>query len=166
MSYQQIPFEEKFGVIVQKFGYTQIPNIAVRNMREVGTRPIDFTILTYLSSYPSGDYHAVSSISSAIGAHPKTVRSAFIRMEKRRLIRRIYRTGEANIYDISGWISKIQAHANSAHTPSQQSSVVPTQILPTGSAQKIGTNKHQNKKEETMTGYEKFQKAKRDLGYN
>lgn len=166
MLYQQNSFDEKFGVTVKKFGYTQIPNIAVRNMKEIGTRPIDFTILSYLLTFPSGDFHAISSISKAIGAHPKTVRSSFIRMEKRKLIRRIYRTGEANIYDISGWVSKIQAYAISRHTPTQKSVVVPIQNLHIDPRQNLGTNKDQNKKEETMTGYEKFKKARRNMGYN
>ena len=97
-------------------------------MKEIDTKPIDFTILTYLLTFPPEDYHAVSTISFAIGAHPKTVRSAFLRMEKKRLIRRIYHTGEANIYDITGWVSKIQAYAISDHTPTQKSAIVPTQI--------------------------------------
>lgn len=74
-----------------------------------------------------------------------------LRMEKKRLIRRIYRIGEANIYDISGWVSKIQAYAISSHTPTQKSVVVPTQILHTDPLQKLGTNKQQDKEKETMS---------------
>lgn len=132
-------------------------------MKEIGTKPIDFTILTYLLTFPSEDYHAVSSISFAIGAHPKTVRSAFLRMEKKRLIRRIYRTGEANIYDITGWVSKIQAYAISDHTPTQKSAVLPTQISHIDPVQKLGTNKQQNKEKETVTGYEKFKETRKRL---
>lgn len=132
-------------------------------MKEIGTKPIDFTILTYLLTFPPEDYHAVSTISFAIGAHPKTVRSAFLRMEKKRLIRRIYRTGEANIYDITGWVSKIQAYAISDHTPTQKSTVVPTQIPHIDPLQKLGTNKQQNKEKETVSGYEKFKETRKRL---
>lgn len=132
-------------------------------MKEIGTKPIDFTILTYLLTFPPEDYHAVSTISFAIGAHPKTVRSAFLRMEKKRLIRRIYRTGEANIYDITGWVSKIQAYAISNHTPTQKSAVAPAQISHTDPLQKLGTNKQQNKEKETVSGYEKFKETRKRL---
>lgn len=163
MIHRQLSFEERFGVTVRNFGFTQIPNIAVRHMKELGTKPIDFTILTYLLTFPPEDYHAISTISLAIGAHPKTVRSAFLRMEKKRLIRRIYRTGEANIYDITGWVSKIQAYAISDHTPTQKSTVVPTQILHTDPLQELGTNKQQNKEKETVSGYEKFKETRKRL---
>lgn len=163
MIHRQLSFEERFGVTVRNFGFTQIPNIAVRHMKDIGTKPIDFTILTYLLTFPPEDYHAVSTISFAIGAHPKTVRSAFLRMEKKRLIRRIYRTGEANIYDITGWVSKIQAYAISDHTPTQKSTVVPTQISHIDPLQKLGTNKQQNKEKETVSGYEKFKETRKRL---
>lgn len=135
-------------------------------MKEIDTRPIDFTILTYLLTFPPDNYHAISSISKAIGAHPKTVRASFLRMEKKRLIRRIYRTGEANIYDITGWVSKIQAYAISYQTPTQKSIVVPAQNSHTDSMQNLGTNKEQNKEKQTMSGYEKYKEAKKKLGYN
>lgn len=163
MIYKQLSFEERFGITVRDFGFTQLPNIAVRHMIEIGTKPIDFTILTYLLTFPPEDYHAISSISLAIGAHPKTVRTAFLRMEKKRLIRRIYRIGEANIYDISGWVSKIQAYAISSHTPTQKSVVVPTQILHTDPLQKLGTNKQQDKEKETMSGHDQFIEAGKRL---
>lgn len=166
MIYKQLSFEERFGVTVRNFGFTQIPNIAVRHMKEIGTKPIDFTILTYLLTFPPEDYHAISTISKAIGAHPKTVRASFLRLEKKRLIRRIYRTGEANIYDITGWVSKIQAYAISGHTPTQKSVVVPTQNIHTDPGQELGTNKQLDKEKETMSGYEKFKEAKKKLGYN
>lgn len=70
------------------------------------------------------------------------------------------------MFDISGWVSKIQAYAISNHTPTQKSHTVPTQNLHIDHAQNLGTNKHQNKKEETMTGYEKFKKARKNMGYN
>lgn len=164
MIYKQLTFEERFGITVKNFGFTQMPNIAVRHLKELGTKPVDFTILTYLLSFPPDDFHAVSSISKAIGAHPNTVRTAFLRMEKKRLIRRIYRTGEANIYDITGWVSKIQAYANSYQTANQKSIIVPTQISRTGHIQNLGTNKHQDKEKETMSGYEKFKKYRKDNG--
>lgn len=132
-------------------------------MKEIDTKPIDFTILTYLLTFPPEDYHAVSTISFAIGAHPKTVRSAFLRMEKKRLIRRIYHTGEANIYDITGWVSKIQAYAISDHTPTQKSAIVPTQISHIDPVQKLGTNKQQNKEKETVSGYEEFKETRKRL---
>lgn len=163
MIHRQLSFEERFGITVRNFGFTQIPNIAVRHTKELGTKPIDFTILTYLLTFPPEDYHAISTISLAIGAHPKTVRSAFLRMEKKRLIRRIYRTGEANIYDISGWVSKIQAYAISSHTPTQKSAVVPTQISHIDPMQELGTNKQQNKEKETVSGYEKFKETRKRL---
>ncbi len=166
MLYKQLTFEERFGVTVRNFGFTQIPNIAVRHIRELGTKPIDFTILTYLLTFPPEDFHAISTISQAIGAHPKTVRTAFLRMEKKRLIRRIFRTGEANIYDITGWVSKIQAYAISTQTPTQKSDVVPTQISQRETGQNLGTNKHQHKEKQTMSGYEKYKEAKKKLGYN
>jgi len=164
--YKQLTFEERFGITVRNFGFTQIPNIAVRHIKELGTKPIDFTILAYLLSFPPEDYHAISTISEAIGAHPRTVRTAFLRMEKKRLIRRIFRTGEANIYDITGWVSKIQAYAISSQTPTQKSTVVPTQIPHKDSSQELGTNKQQNKEKETISGYQKFKEARKKMGYN
>jgi len=164
--YKQLTFEERFGVTVRNFGFTQIPNIAVRHIKELGTKPIDFTILTYLLSFPPEDYHAISTISKAIGAHPKTVRASFLRMEKKRLIRRIYRTGEANIYDITGWVSKIQAYAISSHTPTQKTDIAPIQISHRESSQNLGTNKQQDKEKETVSGYEKFKEARKKMGYN
>lgn len=166
MLYKQLTFEERFGIKVRNFGFTQIPNIAVRHIKELGTKPIDFTILTYLLSFPPEDYHAISTISEAIGAHPKTVRTAFLRMEKKRLIRRIFRTGEANIYDITGWVSKIQAYAISSQTPIQKSTVVPTQISHKDPSQELGTNKQQDKEKETISGYQKFKEARKKMGYN
>jgi len=162
--YKQLTFEERFGVAVRNFGFTQIPNIAVRHIRELGTKPIDFTILTYLLSFPPEDYHAISTISKAIGAHPKTVRTAFLRMEKKRMIRRIFRTGEANIYDITGWVSKIQAYAISTQTPTQKSEVHPTLISHRESSQNLGTNKQQDKEKETVSGYEKFKATRKRDG--
>lgn len=166
MLYKQLAFEERFGVTVRNFGFTQIPNIAVRHIKELETKPIDFTILTYLLSFPPEDYHAISTISEAIGAHPKTVRTAFLRMEKKRLIRRIFRIGEANIYDITGWVSKIQAYAISTQTPTQKSDIVPIQISHRESSQNLGTNKQQDKEKETVSGYEKFKEARKKMGYN
>lgn len=133
-------------------------------MKEIGTKPIDFTILTYLLTFPPEDYHAISSISNAIGAHPKTVRASFIRMEKKRLIHRIFRTGEANIYDITGWVSKIQAYAVSSHTPTQKSVVVPTQYSHRDSGQYLGTNKEQNKEKDSITGKQRFDEMRRQRG--
>lgn len=166
MLYKQLTFEERFGVTVRNFGFTQIPNIAVRHIKELGTKPIDFTILTYLLTFPPEDFHAISTISQAIGAHPKTVRTAFLRMEKKRLIRRIFRTGEANVYDITGWVSKIQAYAISTQTPTQKSEIAPIQISHRESSQNLGTNKQQDKEKETVSGYEKFKEARKKMGYN
>lgn len=133
-------------------------------MKEIGTKPIDFTILTYLLTFPPEDYHAISSISNAIGAHPKTVRASFIRMEKKRLIRRIFRTGEANIYDIAGWVSKIQAYAVSSHTSIQKSTVVPVQDFHRDFAQYLGTNKEQNKEKDAITGKQRFDEMRKQRG--
>ncbi len=133
-------------------------------MKDLGTKPVDFTILTYLLSFPPEDYHAISSISKAIGAHPNTVRAAFLRMEKKRLIRRIFRTGEANIYDITGWVSKIQAYAISSQPSTRKSVTVPIQNMYIDPSQELGTNKQQEKEKETMSGYEKFKKTRKQNG--
>jgi hypothetical protein len=85
-------------------------------------------------------------------------------MEKRKLIKRIYRTGEANIYDISGWVSKIQAYAISNHTPTQKSIVVPTQNPHTDSVQFLGTNKEQDKEIESMPGRQRFDEMRKQRG--
>lgn len=162
--HRQLSFEERFGIRVRDFGFTQIPNIAVRHMKEIGTKPIDFTILTYLLSFPPKDYHAISSIADAVGAHPRTIRSSFLRMEKKRLIRRIFRTGEANVYDITGWVDKIQAYAISGQTPTQKSAVVPTQNIHRDSTQYLGTNKEQRKEKDSIGGKQRFDEMRRRRG--
>jgi len=162
--HRQLSFEERFGVRVRNFGFTQIPNIAVRYMKKIGTKPIDFTILTYLLSFPPEDYHAISSISDAIGVHPRTIRSSFLRMEKKRLIRRIFRTGEANVYDITGWVDKIQAYAISRQTPTQKSVRVPIQNLHRDSTQYLDTNKEQRKEKDSTTGKQRFEEMRRRRG--
>ncbi len=140
-SYKKDTFIDKYGKLVAAHGFTQVPNIALRHAKELGVTPLDLSILNYLSSYPESDFHSVPKIAAALGKHEKTIRTAFKRMEKARLVRKIFRTGEANQYDISGWRSRIREYPilhqgssqNDTTDPTQKSSYDPTAIL--------GTNK-------------------------
>lgn len=159
MQYSQSPFNEKWGDSVEKFGYTQVPNIAIRRLRELGLRPTDLSIFLYILSYPSGMYHAVSSISKSLGLYDTTIRTSLNKMERMMLIEKEFTIGEANVYLVDGWINRIQEYAISHHASPQELSIHPMRKLPRVSIQKLGNNKDKELNGQVAKsgpGYEKW----------
>ncbi|TAH32948.1 hypothetical protein EYC58_02225 [Candidatus Saccharibacteria bacterium] len=114
-------------------------------------------------SYPEKDFHAASTIAVSLGVHINTVRTALYRMENLKLISPVYTLGEANKYVINGWVNKIREYAIINQPSTQNSDNESTQKYDSRGDQIIGNNKHNTKKKDGLTGYEKFKETRKRL---
>lgn len=156
-------FRDRSGELVSKYGFTQVPNITIRNCHELGIKPLDLVILLYFLSYPEKDFHAASTIAKSLGVHINTVRTALYRMEGLRLISPEHTFGEANKYVISGWVNKIKEYAIINQSSTQNLDNESNQNYDSRGDQIIGNNKHNTKKKDGLTGYEKFKETRKRL---
>lgn len=152
-------FAARFGQEVGKYGFTQIPNIAIRNCYKLGMKPLDQLIIFYFLSYPEGSFHAASSIANALGIHINTARTALYRMQRLGLISPVRKLGEANKYTLDGWVNKIKEYAIIGQSPTQELNTPGNQNSGNPIPQNIGNNKHNTNKKET-DGYAHYKAAK------
>jgi hypothetical protein len=132
-----------------------------RNAKELGLKPIDLLLILYIQSYPVYSFHATSVMAKALGVHENTIRAAVKRLDNLKYLRRIYRTGEANKFDLSGWRNKIRAYSIVVGSPAHDFGIPLANIVRL-EEQNLYTNKEQTKnKDSNGPGKQKFDQMMR-----
>jgi DNA-binding Lrp family transcriptional regulator len=158
-------FDDRYGSRVLLFGFTQIPNILIRKLKELDISPTDLSIILYVESYEDDSFHAVSSIANALNLHPNTIRTSIRKMEKMHYLKRIYNTGSASHYDFSGLRSKIRAYSITVGTPAQNKDT-PLHKIYAMRSQNLYTNKEEIKNKDFTKRFNQISAQRKKRGYN
>ena len=114
--------ERKWGATTHKQGWTYVPNILLEHQSELGITSSELNvIMTVMKHWWERDslpWPSVKKVAECIGCDRSTVQRHIRNLEKRGLIRRIYRKDTrkekaslSNEYDFTGLVQKVAAIA-------------------------------------------------------
>lgn len=108
-------FSDKWSVLIEDRGYTQIPNLLIRHMGDLGITPIEYAVINGLLSHQwseENSFPSLNTISSYIGRSRGTAQSAVRSLENKGLIIRKPRGGnETNEYDFGPLVERLESYA-------------------------------------------------------
>lgn len=111
--YQSNRFIDKWSPELEPLGFSNVPNCLMTCQAELGITSPEFNVLMQIMSYrftPKNPYASMVKIAKRMNKDPKTVRAAVRSLERKRLIRRIFVTGEANTFDFAPLVHKLESH--------------------------------------------------------
>lgn len=91
--------------------YTPVPSIFLDHYRELKVTPTEAMVVVHLLSYkwtPKHPFPRLSVIADKMGLTPTTVRSYLRSLEDKKLLKRIYRSGQSNEFDLSPLFAKLE----------------------------------------------------------
>jgi len=112
--------EEKWTVTLMDAGWTAIPSILLEKQHAFGLDAIDINIILHLARHwwrkDNPPYPSKKTIAECMGIDISTVRRRIATMEKKGLVRRIYRNDprygqQTNAYKFDGLIEKATPYA-------------------------------------------------------
>lgn len=105
-------FVKIWGKRVAKRGWTQVPNALIEAQGLLGIRSTEMVTIIATLSFMwkfEAPYPSVNKIAQRAGLNRSTVQRHFRMLEKRELVKRIYRFNKTNAYDISPLLRKLDA---------------------------------------------------------
>lgn len=107
-------FSDKWSYRLQSDGFTAIPNTLIRNQARLGITDPEMVIIVSLVSFKWNrqmPYPSVATLSSFTGKTTGAVRNNLRNLEKKGLIKRIYRESKTSKYDLSPLIKVLNSYA-------------------------------------------------------
>jgi len=95
-------FADKWTPEVVKKGFTAVPNILIRSQGELDITNGEICVIICLLSYKwteGNPFPSIATIAKATGMATNTVRNHIRSLQRKHLIKRIYRKGKSNEYD-------------------------------------------------------------------
>ena len=157
-------FEKIWGKTVLSGGFTQLPNDLLRGANQLKLSTYDLAVLEHIMSVGTG-YASAKAIADAQGISIGTVRKSFKYLRRIGYVRFIYKTGEANRFDLQGLVAAVRQVASDRQRAAYEEhrGVVVSDDTHT---RETSTNKDSiNTNEDTKDGdgYKSFLKAKERL---
>lgn len=155
-------FEVKWGPIVQKGGYTQVPNDLLRSIGSLDLKPSESLVLLEILSVGEG-FGSAKDIGKWLGLYISTVRKAFRSLEKKGLIYRIREAGEANSFNMVGTYTVVSEIAHKKQGEISERKRELSQLTQTPIAKSDTNKESKDSKIEEGAGYKKFREIGRHL---
>ncbi len=157
-------FEKIWGKTVLSGGFTQLPNDLLRGAKQLKLNTYDVAVLEHIMSVGAG-FATAKSIADAQGISIGTVRKSFNKLRRLGYVRFIYKTGEANRFDLQGLVTAVRQVASDRQraTYEEHRGVVVSDDIPTreSSTNKDSINTNEDIKD--GDGYKSFLEAKERL---
>jgi hypothetical protein len=108
---------KKFGKAILSAGFTAIPNVLLKNQKELKLSHLDMLLIVHLLSFwwePAGFiWPSKATLAARVNAAECTVQRRIARMEALDLIKRVPRKGrdggnKTNVYDLGGLVAKLE----------------------------------------------------------
>ena len=107
-------FESRWTTKIASKGYIQVPNCVVTCQSQMGLSNTESWLLIHLLQYwwykGNLPYPSVKTIATRMNKGESSIRKNLASLEKKGAIKRIYRTGNTNQYDVSALIHKLATH--------------------------------------------------------
>lgn len=104
-------FEKIWGKTVLSGGFTQLPNDLIRGAKQLKLNTYDLAVLEHIMSVGTG-FASAKTIADAQGISIGTVRKSFKYLKRLGYVRFIYKTGEANRFDLQGLVVAVREVAS------------------------------------------------------
>jgi DNA-binding transcriptional MocR family regulator len=108
-------FSDKWSVLIEDRGYTQIPNLLIRHMGDLGITPLEYAVISGLLSHQWSEdnpYPSLTTVSSYIGRSRGTAQAAVRSLENKGFVIRILRgSNETNEYDFRPLVERLKSYA-------------------------------------------------------
>lgn len=107
-------FSDKWSHRLQSDGFTTIPNTLIKSQARLGITDPEMVVLVALVSFKWNrqmPYPSVATLSSFTGKTTGAVRNNLRNLEKKGLIRRVFRESQTNKYDLSPLIKVLDSYA-------------------------------------------------------
>lgn len=161
MNQNKYDFTSKWSAEVEKWGYTEMPNLLITNQQYLDISNAEMVVLINLLMYKwtvKNPYPAVASLSRHTGMSSNTVRTHLRLLEKKKLLKRIGRKSLTNEYNLVPLINKLRGVASVGKPPAQKRAFVysksnsnPYSYLNTKEDAAKNTNKRKrNTKDDTL----------------
>ena len=155
-------FEKIWGKIVLSGGFTQLPNDLIRGAKQLKLNTYDLAVLEHIMSVGIG-FASAKTIADAQGISIGTVRKSFKYLKRLGYVRFIYKTGEANRFDLQGLVVAVREVASNRQraTYEEHRGVVVSDDSPT---RETSTNKDSLNTNEYKRGgfkYKSFQEMRK-----
>lgn len=155
-------FEKIWGKTVLSGGFTQLPNDLIRGVKQLKLNTYDLAVLEHIISVGTG-FASAKTIADAQGISIGTVRKSFKYLKRLGYVRFIYKTGEANRFDLQGLVVAVREVASNRQraTYEEHRGVVVSDDSPT---RETSTNKDSLNTNEYKRGgfkYKSFQEMRK-----
>lgn len=150
-------FEKIWGKSVLSGGFTQLPNDLLRGAKQLKLNTYDLAVLEHIMSVGAG-YASAKSIAEAQGISIGTVRKSFKYLRRIGYVRFIYKTGEANRFDLQGLVAAVRHIASDRQraTYEEHRGVVVSDDTPTRESSTNKDSLNTNKDMKEGDGYKLF----------
>lgn len=145
-------FKHKWSPAIERLGFTSVPNILLDNLAALNVTAAEFLTLVAVFSFKWDNrdpWPSNATISKRANCSPETVRSHIRQLEKKRLLKRIPRTGSSNCYDFTGLVARLEELAETTTHVSSKSPHAPDGIHQARSIQ--STTKEDALNKDTLT---------------
>jgi DNA-binding transcriptional ArsR family regulator len=107
-------FSSKWSPALKASGFTEIPNALIKNQANLGITDSEMVVVVALASFKWDHrlpYPSVTALASLTGKSDSAVRNSIRNLENRGIIKRVYRDGETNMYDLKPLVRKLESYA-------------------------------------------------------
>lgn len=142
-------FSDKWSYRLQSDGFTAIPNTLIKNQARLGITDPEMVVIVSLASFKWNrqmPYPSVATLSGFTGKTTGAVRNNLRNLEKKGLIKRIYRENQTNKYDLSPLINVLDSYAQTI-----KKSTLPSRKFSTAPYQKNDTKEYAANNTKTRT---------------
>ena len=146
-------FSDKWSPQLQSDGFTAIPNTLIKNQSKLRITDPEMVVIVSLLSFKWSrqmPYPSVATLSSFTGKTAGAVRGNLRNLEKKGLIKRVYRESQTNKYDLSPLVKALDSY-----TQAIKKSTHPSRKLNTSPYQRNNTKEYaaNNTKTRTRSGF-------------
>lgn len=106
-------FSDKWSSRIESGGFTNIPNILIKNQSKLGITDPEMVVIMCLALYKWDrrlPYPSVSTLSEHTGKTPGAIRNNVRSLEKKGLIKRVYRDNQSNQYDLRPLVKVLESY--------------------------------------------------------
>lgn len=155
-------FEKIWGKTVLSGGFTQLPNDLLRGAKQLKLNTYDLAVLEHIMSVGTG-FASAKTIADAQGISIGTVRKSFNKLRRLGYVRFIYKTGEANRFDLQGLVTAVRQVASERQraTYEEHRGVVVSDDIPTRESSTNKDSINTNKDKRGGFKYKSFQEMRK-----
>ncbi len=106
-------FSDKWSSRLETGGFTNIPNVLIKNQSKLGITDPEMVVIVSLASYKWDQrlpYPSIPTLSKHIGKTPGAIRNNIRTLEKKGYIKRVYRDNQSNQYDLRPLIKVLESY--------------------------------------------------------